>query len=63
MPTSLEPEPVRFYSEGVALAGDLYRPPDPGPGRRRVGVVLCHGYTGTRRVHLPDYARAIAGEG
>ena len=38
--------PVHFHSEGCRLVGDLYTPEDHGPGERRAGIVLCHGYTG-----------------
>ncbi|HEV2301905.1 MAG TPA: alpha/beta hydrolase [Stellaceae bacterium] len=46
--------PVFFYSEGTRLAGDIYLPADLGPGERRAGIVLCHGYTGVRDIYLPD---------
>jgi pimeloyl-ACP methyl ester carboxylesterase len=52
---------VEFYSEGVALQGDLYIPKDaagPAPA-----VVLCHGYTGTRSLYFPDVGRALARAG
>lgn len=54
---------VSFYSEGVRLEGNIFRP-DAGrfPGRRP-GVVLCHGYTGTRDLYLPDAAWALADAG
>lgn len=53
------PEDVVFYSEGVRIAGDLYLPQDAASAARRPGLVLCHGYTGTRRIHLPDYAEDL----
>jgi hypothetical protein len=56
-------EKIQFYSEGVRLDGDVFHP-DPlrFPGRRP-GVVLGHGYTGTRDLYLPDAARALAEAG
>jgi uncharacterized protein len=54
--------PVTFYSEGLKLGADIYLPPDEANGRRP-GIVLCHGYTGTRRIHLPDYAKVLAAAG
>lgn len=54
---------VSFFSEGVRLEGNIFRPDHarfPGP---RPGVVLCHGYTGTRDLYLPDAARALAEAG
>lgn len=54
-------EVVRFYSEGVKLAADLYLPadcPDPCPA-----VLLCHGYTGLKRLYMPDVGRYLARNG
>jgi dipeptidyl aminopeptidase/acylaminoacyl peptidase len=53
---------VSFYSEGVRLRGDLYRPADSGSGKR-AGVLLCHGYTGVRNLYLPDIARVLSEAG
>jgi dipeptidyl aminopeptidase/acylaminoacyl peptidase len=51
--------PVTFYSEGVKLVGDVYRPDGLAPGDRRAGVLLCHGYTGVKDIYLPDNARVL----
>jgi hypothetical protein len=51
--------PVEFYSEGVKLRGDIYLPDDLQAGERRAGIVLCHGYTGVKDLHLPDTARVL----
>ena len=51
------PKSVTFYSEGVKLAGDLLLPADIKRGERRAGIVLCHGYTGVRRIYLLGSAR------
>ena len=56
-------ESVSFYSEGVRLAGDLYRPADAGPEDARAGIVLCHGYTGVKSLYLPDNARVLTEAG
>jgi pimeloyl-ACP methyl ester carboxylesterase len=58
----MAPTPVSFYSDGHKLAGDLYRPPGP-DDISRPAIVLCHGYTGTRRIHLPDYAEHLTATG
>jgi len=56
-------ESVSFYSEGVRLEGNVFRPDATAfPGPRPI-VVLCHGYTGTRDLYLPDAARALAAVG
>lgn len=59
----MKKQPVAFFSEGVRLVGDLYLPDDIGPGDRRAGVVLCHGYTGVKDLYLPDNARVLTEAG
>ena len=55
--------PITFFSEGLRLAGDLYRPDDLRAGERRAGIVLCHGYTGVKDLYLPDNARVLVEAG
>jgi dienelactone hydrolase len=55
-------ETVAFHSEGVRLAGTVYRPEGAASGGWP-GVVLCHGYNGVRDLYLPDAARALAAAG
>jgi len=54
---------VNFYSEGSKLEGDYFLPDDLKPGERRPGIVLCHGYSGIRKVILPDYAKFFVDAG
>ncbi len=56
-------ESVCFYSEGIRLHGDLYLPDDAPAGAPRPGIVLCHGYTGVKRLYLPDNARCLVEAG
>lgn len=52
---------VTYYSEGDRISADLYLPSDavtPVPG-----IILCHGFTGTKELILPDYGRAFAEAG
>ena len=56
-------KPVKFFSEGTKLDGDLYLPDDLKPGEQRPGVVLCHGYTGVKDLYLPDNARVLTEAG
>ena len=56
-------ESVSFYSEGVRLEGDLYRPDGAGPDDARAGIVLCHGYTGVKSLYLPDNAQVLTEAG
>ena len=55
--------PITFFSEGLRLAGDLYKPDDLRAGERRAGIVLCHGYTGVKDLYLPDNARVLVEAG
>jgi dipeptidyl aminopeptidase/acylaminoacyl peptidase len=55
--------PVKFYSEGVRLAGDLFLPDGLRARERRAGIVLCHGYTGVRNLYLPDIAAILTKAG
>jgi uncharacterized protein len=59
----MESRSVSFFSEGIRLAGDLFLPDGRGPGERRAGILLCHGYTGVRSLYLPDIARVLAAAG
>lgn len=54
---------VDFYSEGTRLAGDLFLPDNLAPGKRRAGILLCHGYTGVRNLYLPDTAKVLTEAG
>ncbi len=56
-------ESVSFFSEGVRLAGDLYRPDDAGADDERAGILLCHGYTGVKSLYLPGNARVLTEAG
>ena len=56
-------ESVSFYSEGVRLEGDLYRPKGADTNELRAGIVLCHGYTGVKSLYLPDNARVLTEAG
>ena len=55
--------PITFFSEGLRLVGDLYKPDDLRTGERRAGIVLCHGYTGVKDLYLPDNARVLVEAG
>lgn len=52
---------VAFYSEGIKLAGDLYIP--GGRSRPCPAVLLCHGYTGLKRLYMPDVAKHLCMNG
>ena len=54
---------ISFYSEGSRLEGDFYLPDGQGVGERRPAIILCHGYSGTKEVILPDFARIFAAAG
>jgi pimeloyl-ACP methyl ester carboxylesterase len=52
-------KPVSFYSEGVKLAADIFYPDSFSPSEKRPAILLCHGYTGTRDLYLPQIARTL----
>ena len=56
-------EEVSFYSDGIRLAGELYTPDDIGDGKPRPGIVVCHGFGGTKNFFLPNFARAFVARG
>jgi predicted acyl esterase len=58
----METRTVHFYSEGSRLEADYYLPAG-GQGRKLPGIVLCHGYSGIRKLILPDYAKLFAAAG
>ena len=55
--------PVAFYSDGLRLAGLLYRPGRAAGRTGWPGVVFCHGFTAIKELYLPPLARAFAGGG
>ncbi len=50
---------VRFFSEGVEVAGLLGLPDDLRPGERRAAVVFCHGFSLVKEVWFPENARRL----
>lgn len=55
-------EAITIYSDGVRLAGNLWRPADLSAGERRPGVLLIHGWGGTKshlnEAYAPHFAAA-----
>lgn len=56
-------EPIRFNSDGLALAGHLYRPPRAAPGERTAALVMAGPTTSVKEETLPHYAAALAEAG
>src|SRR5882724_592037 len=54
---------VNFYSEGSKLEGDYFLPDDLKAGERRPAIVLCHGYSGIRKLILPVHAKLFVEAG
>ena len=48
MPPTVERTAVKLWSNGVALDADIYRPKDLGGDQRAPGVVLSHGWGGSK---------------
>jgi fermentation-respiration switch protein FrsA (DUF1100 family) len=54
-------EPVRFVSDGLTLAGHLYRP--PGATGSTPGIVMCGPASSVKEQTLPHYAQRFADAG
>lgn len=54
-------EPVRFWSDGLKLAGELFLPPSTDTAVP--GVVLCTGIQGLKELGMPLLAQALADAG
>jgi uncharacterized protein len=59
----VERRPVRFFSDGLRLDGELHVPPELEPGERRPAIVVCSGYQGLKAIHPARFARALAPDG
>ena len=64
----LEPDPsrradVRFDSDGLALAGHLYRPPGASRDDRTAAIVMCGPASSVKEQTLPHYAERFADAG
>jgi fermentation-respiration switch protein FrsA (DUF1100 family) len=55
--------PVRFISEGLTLAGHLYRPPRASEGTSTPGIVMCGPASSVKEQTLPHYAQRFADAG
>jgi fermentation-respiration switch protein FrsA (DUF1100 family) len=67
VPTFLNPDPTRrrpvtFPTDGVQLAGHLYRPPATSDGRT-AAVALCGPISSVKEQTLPHYAERLADAG
>jgi fermentation-respiration switch protein FrsA (DUF1100 family) len=56
-------ESVRFSSDGLALAGHLYRPPEAAPGDRTAALVMAGPMTSVKEETVPHYAAPLAEAG
>jgi fermentation-respiration switch protein FrsA (DUF1100 family) len=54
---------VRFTSDGISLAGHLYRPPGAAPTDRTSAVVMCGPFSSVKEQTLPHYAERLADAG
>ncbi|CAN5866158.1 hypothetical protein BH23ACT11_BH23ACT11_22030 [soil metagenome] len=61
--SAIRRRPVRFFSGGLGLAGDLYIPEDIAPAERRPAVVSCSGYQGLKDIHPARFARVLVPDG
>ena len=56
-------QPVGFKSDGIALAGHLYRPPKVEPAQPTPGIVMCGPISSVKEMTLPHYAERFADAG
>lgn len=56
-------EPIRFQSDGLGLAGHLYRPPRAAAGERTPALVMAGPMTSVKEETLPHYAVPLAEAG
>lgn len=62
MPAGVYRQPLTIWSDGVVLDGDIYRPEDLGADVRLPGVVLAHGWGGSK-LTAERYAALFASAG
>ena len=55
--------PVGFTSDGLRLAGHLYRPPHAAPGERTPAIAMCGPASSVKEQTLPHYAERFADAG
>jgi uncharacterized protein len=55
--------PVRFTSEGLTLAGHLYRPAHAGANERTAGIAMCGPFSSVKEQTLPHYAARLSDAG
>ena len=56
-------KPVVIYSKGVRLAGNLWSPPNADTAKARPGLLLVHGWGGTKDQLNANYASDFAARG
>jgi fermentation-respiration switch protein FrsA (DUF1100 family) len=54
---------VRFPSDGLGLAGHVYRPPAAAEGEPTPGVAMCGPFSSVKEQTLPHYAERLADAG
>jgi dipeptidyl aminopeptidase/acylaminoacyl peptidase len=54
---------VAFTSQGLRCAGWLYTPDDRRPGERRPAIVMAHGFSAVKEMHLASFAERFCAAG
>jgi len=54
---------IHFASDGIRLAGHLYRPPRAKPTDRTAAVVMCGPFSSVKEQTLPHYAERLSNAG
>src|SRR6266542_3610950 len=63
MSTSMMDTKVRFFSEGIPVAGVLGVPADLRAGERRPAIVVNHGLSGLKEMWIPEIAAKLEAAG
>lgn len=58
-----EGQAITFFSDGLALAGDLFLPASSAPDSGYPGMVVAHGWGGIKKFFIQDIAAAFAAQG
>jgi fermentation-respiration switch protein FrsA (DUF1100 family) len=59
----MSPRPVKFPSNGITLAGNLYLPPASSQNRRKAAIVVSHPFGGVKEQTAGRYAMLLADRG
>jgi fermentation-respiration switch protein FrsA (DUF1100 family) len=59
----MSPRQVKFPSNGIPIAGNLYLPPASSQNRRKAAIVVSHPFGGVKEQTAGRYAMLLADQG